>query len=125
MTILEEYFNSYADGDLNNQGSWTGDASFDIGTAGAKEGRKGVKNADTSGSNKDISKTGVQRNDGRIAIYLKRTNTTGQTLLVLNEGANERVAVGLGNDGHIKYKNSSGSFVNLGADTTYSANTWY
>ena len=122
----EEYFNSYIDGDLNGQGGWSGDASFDVSTAGAKEGRKGVQNADTSGNNKDIAKTWVQRNDGRIAIYLKRTNTDkGQTLLVLNEGANERVAVGLYSDGHIKYKNSSGNYVNLGTDTTYSADTWY
>ena len=83
------------------------------------------RQADTSGNNKDIAKTGIKDSDGRIAIYLKRTNTTGQTLLVLNEGNDERVAVGLGSDGHIKYKNSSGSFVNLGTDTTYSANTWY
>ena len=124
-SILESYFNDLNLADLNGQGSWSGDASFDVSAAGAKEGRRGVENADTSGSNKDISKTGVQRNDGRIAIYLKRTNTTGQTLLVLNEGNDERVAVGLYSDGHIKYKNSSGSFVNLGTDTTYSANTWY
>jgi hypothetical protein len=68
-TICESYFNDLASGDLNGQGSWSGDASFDIGTAGAKEGRKGVQNADTAGSDKDIAKTGTQRNDGRIAIY--------------------------------------------------------
>jgi len=59
-TILEEYFNSYADGDLNGKGSWTGDASFDIGTTGAKEGRKGVQNADTAGSDKDIAKLALK-----------------------------------------------------------------
>jgi len=69
-TILTDDFNSYNDGDLNGQGGWSGDASFDVQGVVAKEG-KAVENLSQSGDDIHIAKQGTGRADGKITVYLK------------------------------------------------------
>ncbi len=54
MALIEN-FNSYTDGDLNGQGSWSGHVNFDIQASVVQEGAKAVINQ--TGANATITKT--------------------------------------------------------------------
>lgn len=73
-TILTDNFNAYNDGDLNGQGSWSGDAAFDIQGDVVREGAKAVRMIGSTGSALDIVKTGSQLSEGKITVYHRRTS---------------------------------------------------
>jgi len=129
-TIFEDDFNSYNDGDLNGQGGWSGDKSFDIQGTTTKEGAKAVQNADTGGSYIVVAKTGTAQSDGRISIYLRRSSQITahglMTRIELFSGTTQCIVVGLG------YDSGSGKYL-VGyyaggwqwTNVSWSANTWH
>lgn len=122
-TILTDNFNSYADGDLNTQGSWSGSVIFDIQGTVVREGAKAVSAA-AIGSDQNITKTGTATATGKISFYVRRTATGGgATRLALKTGATLCHEVVLQATGAVDmWDSSSGSWKNLG---TYVADTWY
>jgi len=119
-TIFEDNFNSYNDGDLNGQGSWSGNSTFKIQGTTVKEGTKAVY-WDGSVADATIHKTGTTVADGRITFYLRAGQTNKRGLVYIREGTDNKFWVGFYDDGYIKYSGSSGD-TNFG---TYSANQWY
>jgi hypothetical protein len=71
-TIFTDNFNSYSDGDLNGQGSWTKVSGLvSVQGTTVKEGAKGVSVSGVA----QYKKTGTSLNDGRLTVYVKSTGT--------------------------------------------------
>ena len=121
-TIFEDDFNSYNDGDLNEQGDWTGDAVFDIQGVLTYEGAKAVKWVAWT-SDVAITKTGTARTDGRISFYVRAGQTNARGAFRLYEGGTMIVRILFRDDGDIEaYFGADPGWVKI-AD--YVANTWY
>ncbi len=123
-TILTEDFNSYNDGDLEGQGSWTlqyGSASqIKIQGTTVKEGAKAPEGHTTLDSN--VQKTGSQCNDGRITYYVCiGTADKRGCAIYLTEGGAIRVQVTFWTDGYIKYYDGS-AYQSIVA---YAVDTWH
>lgn len=126
MALLTENFDSYNDGDLNGQGSWAGDASFDIQGVTIKAGTKAVKNADQGGAI-TIQKTGTATATGSLQIYIRCSDVTtnqlnvklykGNTGTATNRNLNIRWLAT-----NIAYETGS-AFTNF--KTNAATNTWY
>ena len=121
-TIFEDDFNSYNDGDLNGQGSWSGDVGVDIQGILVQEGAKAVKVIGDTG-NQEIIKTGTARTDGRISFYQRRDYAGEDTYsqFQLYQGATLVTGCRLNITGGIDFL-VSGGWV---AFDSYSADTWY
>jgi len=70
-TLFIDSFNNYTDGDLNTQGDWSANSTFDIQGTTVYEGSKAVYWA---GETTDVTaeKTGTSQNDGIIYFYVRR-----------------------------------------------------
>jgi len=117
-TIFEDDFNSYDDGNLSGQGSWSGHANFQVQGITVREGAKAV----VATANESISKTGASKIAvGSITVYIRKTsNSDGNAHLYLFEDTTFIVGWGLDESGKI--------ISDASADTglaNYSADTWY
>jgi len=116
-TIFTDDFNSYNDGDLNGQGSWSGDTSFDVQTSVVFEGAKAISCASTSLVN--ILKTGTAQTAGVFYCYVRRTaSNNGRSFVVLMEGTTIIDYYDINASAQVK----SGDGTVLGS---YSADTWF
>lgn len=128
-TILEDSFNSYNDGDLHGQGSWSGAVSWDVQGTTVYEGAKAVECADRTANDKLVIKAGNKVTDGRIAIYLRVSANSGEGVINLCEdtgllGGGSRIRFSLAprdKSGNIRYRNAT-VWVNI---APYSLNTWH
>ena len=121
-TLFTDNFNSYNDGDLNGQGSWSGDTDFDVQSIITVEG-KAVKIVGTG--IESISKTGTQLSEGRITVYHRRTTAdTKETFPIrLYEDTTICTGVRFGNTaGQIDFL-TDGVWVDSGYN--FVADTWY
>ena len=125
--ILTENFDSYSDGDLNGQGSWSGNTIFDIqGTVYI--GTKAVKGVSSGGA--QIEKLITQRSSGIISFKLRINNDGAGTIngpvFALKEGANYITSSSLwsgGTHGYI-YGNTFSGGGGVIQDGWYK-DTWY
>jgi hypothetical protein len=85
MSIFTDNFDSYNNGDLNGQGSWSGDTDFDVQESIKNSGTKGIS---CSVTGKAIAKTGTLTADGEAFAYF-RTNADSGSWFDLWEGANQ------------------------------------
>lgn len=119
-TIFEDDFNSYTDGDLNGQGSWTGSAYFDIDGTTTKEGAKAVYY--TYADDLTIEKSGTGQADGTIFIYMRSAGTTEAINFGLKQSTTLKCAVRLSETGYCQRYVAGGAYASISA---YVANTWY
>jgi len=89
-TIFTDNFNSYTDGDLTGQGSWSGSTAFDVQGTTVKEGAKAVEML--SVVDLEIEKAGDLTNDGTLVAYI-RVNSAGKLRFRLLEGTVVKVIV--------------------------------
>jgi hypothetical protein len=129
--IFTDDFNSYNNGDLNGQGSWSGNAYFDVQDVIKYEGARGVAWTETGIGNNGyltISKTGTAQTDGSVSVWVRAGTHTGTFIgnvfmqFDLASGATEKINTGLGND----YSNNKhfAYFPTAGADWTYLTDAW-
>jgi len=85
MSIFSDSFDSYSNGNLNGQGSWSGDTNFQIQETTKYSGAKGVS-CDATG--KTIAKSGTLTADGSAFAYF-RTNSESGAWFELWEGTNQ------------------------------------
>ena len=74
--ILQDNFDSYADGDLNAQGGWSGNAGFDVQGTTVQSGAKAIKFTVSGITNVDITNTGTSISDGSISCYLRKSSVS-------------------------------------------------
>ena len=122
--ILTDNFESYSTGNLNGQGSWSGNATFQVENTVKNSGNQAVS-ATTSGSTLTIDKIGTAQNNGEQVFYFRasQTNALGQ-VIARNSALDVALEVAFEADGHIyDYSDSGGSTVtDLG---TYSSGQFY
>ncbi len=123
-TILTDDFNSYNDGDLNTQGSWSGHASYDVQGTTVKEGAKAVKYAGPVAGQQVMAKTGTIRAAGNAGMYMRHdgdasTDTGGY---VLREGGAWKAYTSFDIVNRV-IKLHGGSAIDL--LTSISTTTWY
>lgn len=118
-TIFSDNFNSYTNGDLNGQGSWSGSVAFDVQGTTTYEGAKAVQ----GDSNANIDKVGTGVTPGSISVYIRSNKTTVQLGLHLKEGANLKIFFDLMANGNIQYRNPDSTWTTVLA--SYAADTWY
>jgi len=121
-TIFEDNFNAYNNGDLNGQGSWSGDTSYDIQGTTVKEGAKAVQCVNNS-SYDTIEKTGNLVNDGRITFYIRRSDSVATSAYYrLHEDTDTKIIVSMNKiTDKIQYRNADG-YVDI---QSFSLDTWY
>ena len=124
---LVDNFDSYTDGDVVGQGSWTlngqGDAAADMTVQGTVV-QGGTKALVTSTvSYVQIEKTFTQIATGiqSFRFGMTATNITDLLIFNINEGTTRCMSIHMNSDGNIKYKNAT-VLVTIGAVT---ANTWH
>ncbi len=115
MALIDN-FNSYSNGDLNNQGGWSGSTTFNVVTTGTPY--EGVKHIDVAGNAVYISKSISSFADGSISIWARTdTNAYGGCRLRfrLKSGATTAHAVFLRHDngGEYGYITNGGSTFNI------------
>ncbi len=121
-TIFEDNFNSYTDGDLNGQGSWSGDSNFQIQGTTTYEGAKAVY-INNPGDVKNIEKTGNQESPGRITVYMRQGSTSVEGIIFyLFEGISACTGVKFHSDGNIKALITGSQWITL---QSYNSNQWY
>lgn len=115
---ITDNFDSYIDGDLNGQGSWSGNADFDVQGVTVQAGAKAIVN---SASNKSILKSSTLASNGAQVIW-GRVTTTGDDIwaIRLSEGGTDRIGVKT-NGGNLQYFDGS-TYNTIG---TVSINTWF
>ena len=125
-TIFTDDFNSYNNGDLNGQGSWSGATEFDVqtGSADNPEGSGvGKEVLNSTNADKVITKIGTETANGTFVVYMKFSavagsptarfglrNGAGYVYVMQWEGATLK---GMVNNGWVNHK------------TNMAANTWY
>ena len=123
-TILEDDFNAYNNGDLNGQGPWGGDASYDVQDTVVYEGAKAVVGTQLT-SQVLITAAGDDIASGQIGFYAYRVaNNNGDQFFFIREGASYNTWIDLSSDGKIYLAVSAGDG-NLQEVDTYSDTTWY
>lgn len=123
-TIFEDNFNSYNDGDLNGQGSWSGDVAYDVQGTTTCEGAKAVQFSGVGGW-KAILKTGNALTDG-VVTYAIRSTVNNQAFnggVYLYESITGNTGnIWLRDTGYIGIYSGGGIWTDILA---YSADTWY
>lgn len=112
-------FESYSTGDLNGQGDWSGDATYDVQTSVVYEGSKA---ASGSGSEGLILKSFDGLTSGSLYFAIRTSSvTTDGVYLRLYEGSTNIMGVGLG------YPSGKTSYYSGGWQTygNASSDTWY
>lgn len=128
-TIVSDNFNSYTNGNLEGQGSWSrgGIATeFDVEGTVVYEGAKAIKNNNNnSGSEVNIQKTGSLLNDGLITVYVRLDAGNGGFRLL--EGATTRIKTQFinGGTGSAAFVYSDSLNVNVTFGVVPVAGTWY
>ncbi len=126
-TIFEDTFNTYDDGDLNTQGSWSGSTAYDVevGDATNPEGADSGKQVKCSaGAAAEIVKTGTGQGDGKISWYMKCSTTVGaggKFLFVLSEAGTDKILAGFRDDDIVSCGDAAWQ-VHLNG---FTANQWY
>lgn len=118
---LVDNFDSYTDGDLNGQGSWSGSTDFDIQGSVVQAGAKAV--AHTAAASGNILKSFTGAASGTQSIYGRVASTaiSGLWMVRLYEGAAARIFIQTDGAGNLSY-NDGGGLVTIGAIT---ADTWF
>jgi len=128
MAFLEDTFNSYTDGDLNGQGSWTAAGTYDIQGTTVYEGTKALQQSNSGSTDQVANKTGTQGiADGSQNWYSRLSVTTGGTEhdTRIKEGATYLTVIRMdartAPTATIKYRDSVGysSYGNFSVDTWY------
>ena len=70
-TIFTDNFNSYSDGNINNQGGWSGSSFTNVQGEMVFEGAKAVQIYNPYPGTFNIEKLGTLTGDGRITVYLQ------------------------------------------------------
>lgn len=124
-TILTDDFEAYTAGDLNGQGSWTGDAAFDVQTSVYHGGAKAVANTTSTGSAIRIDKTGSEITAGQVSVWMRvsATSNVAEAGLHLGDGVGQSDVRVRFNNGNIQYLRPDPVYwVTMGS---YEADTWY
>jgi len=123
MAPFTDNFDSYNNGDLNGQGSWTGDADFDVQGTTVKAGAKAVLIASTAGTDERIQKQGTSRADGGFRIWFRKegyANESGQAIR-LGEGGTIKAEVVIitsnGSVGTVRFESGAQVIGNYTPDT--------
>lgn len=115
---ITDTFDSYTDGDLTGQGSWSGDVDFDVEGSVVQSGAKAVQN---SGTNKSITKTGSLSATGIQSLWGRVTTTDNDVWAIrLSEGGTNRIGV-KSSGGNLQYYDGS-VYITIGA---VSLDTWF
>jgi len=93
LGALTDNFESYSNGDLNGQGSWSGHTAYDVQDSVALEGLKSI--VITSGGDLQITKTFTADTDGIQRFKLRSTAITRDQLIILRTGATNITSVGI------------------------------
>ena len=121
---LEDNFDLYNDGDLNGQGSWSGNAAFDVQGVTVQAGAKAVK---ATAAGVYIEKTFTADPDGNQVFYIRSNATDELSHTRLYAGAVHVLSLVMFADATIALGHGDGG----GGDTNttildpYSANQWY
>lgn len=119
VTILEDNFNSYTDGNLDGQGSWTNPTYYwQVAGSVTYEGAKAVYKSSAEGI---ATKSGTSRTAGTQCVAMRSSNTGNAFTMELKENTTNKVAIRLSETSNIQYW-VGGSYTTIEA---YSANTWY
>jgi len=126
VIILRDDFNSYNDGFLDGQGSWRGDANFNIQGATVYEGAKAVIATGETNTQKEIDKFGTPQTDGRQTCYMRSSsNDTNQVFFTLLDGDIVVTEFRLHPSGYIDYLIGPPATPSRPQYKPYSADTWY
>lgn len=120
MATLSENFDSYSDGDLNGQGSWSGGVLFDIQGTVTQAGAKAVINAGATNSSviKSFTLTAAGYQGWYIRTSDKTKDAVHQTRLYESGSAKAYIKV---NNGNMQYFNGA-AYVTFG---TVVNDTWH
>lgn len=121
---LVDNFDSYSNGDLNGQGSWSGNVAFDVQSSVVQAGLKAIENAGATQT--EIYKDFSQASAGSQGFYIRTTNVARDVYVVFSEGASDKIYTWLWNNGSGAGKigfNPSGGNVQVKTDCV--ADTWY
>jgi len=123
--VLVDNFDSYSDGDLNGQGSWSGDTTFDVQTSVKQAGAKAIS-AVSDGTRREIEKAITASANGSQIWYMRASTNAGSNGGVVfreasDPGGNSEIFFEFRSDGYISYYNGA-DFVQVAA---YVADTWY
>lgn len=119
---LVDNFNSYSDGNLNGQGSWTvGTGTVEIQGTTVKEGTKAVK-LTCAGAEAQAYKSVSGTTSGTQTFYVRPTVTTGFGRFVLCT-SDDQAYVRFDDSGKIIWKHGGGGAAS--EIMSYSANQWY
>ena len=133
QSIVQDDFNSYANGSIVGQGGWidrVNGGNFVVQEAVTQEGAKALYN--NAGTDNVVTKTGTSHTDGKQAVHIKTDNRAGWgsyedgnaqiRILKSHWDSEPMVAVTLKKDGNIAYYDPiSGVYSNF---TTYNDNEW-
>lgn len=111
-------FEGYSAGDLNGQGGWSGDTSFDVQTSVVNTGSNAIEQVTGSGDQIDLSYSAAA--SGIIDWYFRFTNTNSRRYVLFSNGSNAITYIGTRN-GNIEAYHSGGQATIVSA----SADTWY
>ena len=120
--ILTDTFNTYNDGDLNSQGSWSGDTAFDVEGTTVYEGAKAVSVVNPAGDYV-IYKAGTQLAAGVQGVHVKISASVLNAMnFAISEGETT-YAAGIRTDAAGNFERlSDGGWADLAA---FTVDTWY
>lgn len=119
MAALTENFDSYTDGDLNGQGSWSGGTDFDIQGTTTQGGAKAVLH--TAAASGSVSKSFTGASTGVQSLYGRVADTSDGTWSVRIGEAGAAKHYVKTNGGNVTYFDGA-TYATLGA---ISVDTWF
>ena len=124
--IFTDNFNSYTDGDLTTQGSWSGSAIFDVQGTTVQEGAKAIKAVSTVGGGQ-ITKLGTAVGTGDLSIYMRVASMPDDEKFYVQilEGATMLMEVRFSDITASKKIEYLSSAVWTQVGSAWVANTWY
>lgn len=125
-TLFTDDFNSYNDGDLNGQGDWVGNASFDVQAVTVFEGAKAVSQQ-LAGVSVYKDASGIA--DGKVTVYMQLASSpgVGTQFGLLDTSNNWRITLGVGVGGAfttLSYFDGA-SWITIGSAGDFTADTWH
>ena len=125
MALIDN-FNSYSDGDLNGQGSWSGSTLFDVEGTTVQEGTKAVSNVSATGG--EIAKGFTIQANGVQRFYIRQVDGTladNSGTFQLKEGATVIVQLfrwSTSNGSDLRYQTGASTYTNFG---TLTSGNWF
>lgn len=118
----EDNFDSYSNGDLNSQGSWSGSTLYDVQGSVVYQGAKAVSRT-TMATGGTIAKAFTAATAGSMYIAMRKDSSTQGTSYTLLTDSSEGVCcyIRMHNDSKIYAYDGATGYVNIGS---YAANTW-